>query len=149
MRAYRIGDPKGKFKIYSGEGSIAQEGRWHEKGQEVIYASEHYSTAMLEKLAAWNGVLPSNQHSIEIIIPDKVSYQVITKDSLPGWTDLSVARRAGSAWFVERRSAILIVPCMVARVERNILINPAHPDAKLIKVGLEEPVVWDDRLLRV
>jgi hypothetical protein len=34
--------------------------------------------------------------------------------------------------YEERRSALLLVPSMVARVERNILINPVHPDARRI-----------------
>ncbi len=148
MRAYRIGDPKGHYPIYSGEGSLNTEGRWHERGQEVIYTSEHYSTAMLEKLAHWNGVLPPNQHFIEITIPAAVSYEVVTKDSLAGWINPSTARAAGSRWFKERRSALLIVPSYVARMERNIIINALHPEARLVKIGLEEPVVWDARIHR-
>ena len=35
---------------------------------------------------------------------------------------------------------------MVARVERNILINPLHPDAAGITHDLPEPVWWDERL---
>jgi RES domain-containing protein len=46
----------------------------------------------------------------------------------------------------EVRSAILLVPSVVARMERNILINPAHPDAAAIRPTLEEPVPWDERL---
>ena len=54
LRVYRIGDPQGAYPIYSGEGAARIEGRWHEKGQEVIYTSRHYSTALLEKLAHQN-----------------------------------------------------------------------------------------------
>ena len=46
----------------------------------------------------------------------------------------------------EVRSAILIVPSVVARMERNVLINPAHVDAARIRPGLEVPVTWDARL---
>jgi RES domain-containing protein len=148
MRAYRIGDPSGRYPIYSGEGAARTEGRWHEKGQEVIYASEHYSTAMLEKLVHWNGILPPNQHFVTIEIPSGISYEVVTKDSLAGWIHQDVARRFGSRWLADRRSAALLVPSIVARMERNILINPQHPDARLITAGLEEPVVWDGRLFR-
>jgi hypothetical protein len=35
---------------------------------------------------------------------------------------------------------------MPARLERNFLINPAHPDAKGITHTLPEPVWWDERL---
>ena len=148
MRAFRIGDPKGKYPIYSGEGASLSEARWHDKGQEIIYASEHYSTAMLEKLAHYNGVLPPNQHFVKIEIPVGTSYEVVTKDSLPDWhlPDSIPARTFGSAWLNEVRAAILIVPSYVAREENNILINPRHPDAKAIRLGLETPVWWDARL---
>ncbi len=124
------------------------EGRWHEKGQEVIYTSEHYSLAMLEKLAHYSGVLPPNQHLIEITLPARTSYQVVTKDTLPDWhkRDGRVARAFGSAWLQSGRSAVLIVPSRVAREERNVLINPRHADANAISHGLETPVWWDERL---
>ena len=50
MRAYRIGDPAGLFPVWSTEGAKRVSGRWHEAGADVIYVSENYSTAMLEKL---------------------------------------------------------------------------------------------------
>lgn len=122
-------------------------GRWNERGQPVIYASEHYSTALLEILAR-TGEMPANQHYVEIEIPVGVTYEVVTKDSLPRWCDLdgAAARAFGSAWYGELRSAILLVPSVVARVERNVVINANHDDAKSIGVGLETPVWWDSRL---
>jgi RES domain-containing protein len=148
MRVFRIGDPRGKHPIYSGEGAAVTEGRWHGKGQEVIYASANYSTAMLEKLAHYNGVLPPGQHFIEIEIPAGTSYEVVTKDTLPGWDlpDSPQARAYGSNWLHENRSAILIVPSFVAREEQNVLINPRHPQAARIRPSLEKPVWWDERL---
>lgn len=146
MRVYRIGDPAGAYPIYSGEGAARTEGRWHAKGQEVLYTSEHYSTALLEKLAHFNGYLPGNQHYLEIDIPVGVTYEVVTKDSCPGWTDETQARSVGAKWYAERRSAILIVPSFVARMERNVLINLQHADANRIQHGLEQPVTWDLRL---
>ncbi len=148
MRVYRIGDPRGAYPIYSGEGAAKVEGRWHERGQEVIYASRHYSTALLEKLAHWNGHLPSNQHYVEIRIPASTSYEVITKDTHPEWVDASKARAVGSKWFKEVRSAILIVPSFVARLECNVLINPKHGEFRAIRCGLETPVAWDTRLFQ-
>lgn len=148
LTAWRIGDPDGRFSIYSGEGSIRCEGRWHRKGQEVIYASEHYGTAMLEKLAHYNGILPPNQHFITIDIPAGVSYEVVTKEGLPEWDDIdgTTSRAFGAAWIDEARSAFLFVPSVVSREESNILINPRHPDAARIRPGREWPVRWDQRL---
>ena len=148
MRAYRIGDPAGRFPVWSTEGAKRTSGRWHEAGSEVIYASESYSTAMLEKLVHWNGALPPNQHFVEITIPKGTRYEVVTADVLPGWFEPNgeEARRFGRAWYREKRSAILIVPSVVARMEQNVVINRRHSDSDALIVGLETPVWWDQRL---
>ena len=150
IRAYRIGDPDGQFPVWSAEGAKRVQGRWHAAGEAVIYASEHYSTALLEKLAQCNGLLPPNQHFVEATIPQGVSYEVVSGDSLRGWSGSSgaSARAFGSRWYRALRSAILIVPSVVAQMEQNIVINARHPDLerRRIAVGPEVPVWWDHRL---
>jgi len=148
LTVWRIGDPEGRFPIFSGEGAGLSEGRWHRKGQDVIYTSEHYGTAMLEKLVHYNGILPPNQHFITIEIPVGVSYEIVTKDSLPRWDDRdgATSREFGAAWFSEVRTTILIVPSFVSREECNVLINPNHPGSARIRPGREQPVRWDQRL---
>ena len=148
MRAYRIGDPAGQFPVWSTEGAKRTSGRWHEAGAAVIYASEHYSTALLEKLVHWNGALPPNQHFVEITIPTGTSYELVTADIIPDWSAPSgvAARRFGHQWYVDNRSAILLVPCVVARMERNVVINTRHADFSGLTVGLETPAWWDRRL---
>jgi RES domain-containing protein len=147
---YRIGDPKAEFPIYDGRGATLYPGRWNEGDTTIIYASEHYSTAMLEKLAHGNGRLPPNQHYITITIPKGTSYEIVTKDGLPGWDTLepAVSRDFGERWRQQARSAILLVPSYVARIERNVIINPEHAEAIGIEKSLPEPVWWDERLFR-
>jgi RES domain-containing protein len=41
---------------------------------------------------------------------------------------------------------VLIVPSVLARVDKNILINPDHPEFGRITTGLHPPVWWDKRL---
>ncbi|MET0921630.1 MAG: RES domain-containing protein [Xanthobacteraceae bacterium] len=145
---FRIGDPRGEFPIYDARGSTIFPGRWNDDNTPVIYASEHYSTAMLEKLAQGAGELPPSQHYIVITVPKGTSYEVVSKDRLPGWDalDPGVSRELGARWVKEQRSAILLVPSYVARIERNVVINPAHADAAAIETSLAEPVWWDERL---
>lgn len=147
---YRIGDPAGTFPIDSARGSQIAPGRWNDAGTPAIYASERYSTAMLEKLAHGNGALPPNQHFIVITIPKGTTFEIVTKDRLPGWDALepTTSRQFGARWIAERRSAVLLVPSFVARLERNVIVNPAHPDAAGIDRSLPEPVWWDERLFR-
>jgi len=145
---YRIGDPRGEFPIYDARGSTIVPGRWNDTKSPVIYSGEHFSTAMVEKLARGRGALPPNQHFIAISVPRGTSFEGVSKDHLRGWDSLEPvkSREFGSRWVHEARSAILLVPSYVVRIERNFVINPGHPDAAAIETSLPEPVWWDERL---
>ena len=134
--------------MFDAHGAALYPGRWNAPGQPVIYASEHYSTALLEKLVHTLR-LPPNQHFVEIEISEGVSCREFTTRDLPsGWDsdEQSIARALGADWLREGRSAVLLVPSAVAPVDRNVLINLDHPDAKGIVPGPETPVPWDHRL---
>ncbi|HEV2673981.1 MAG TPA: RES family NAD+ phosphorylase [Aliidongia sp.] len=148
LSCYRIGDPDGAYPIFDATGSKLFPGRWNTPASPMIYTSEHYSTAMLEKLVHGSGSLPPNQHFITITIPNGVSYELLSEAHLPDWADeIGRASKAhGEAWRIQRRSLLLIVPSVVARVERNILINPDHPEFPSIATSLHQPVWWDARL---
>lgn len=148
LTVYRIGDPNGRHPIFDATGSTYAPGRWNDADTPVIYAGEHYSTAMLEKLVHANGLMPPNQHFIEITLPYGLSYEIVTKDHLPGWdnANAAISRDYGRQWVIARRSAVLLVPSFVARIERNAVINPAHPECSLIECSLPTPIWWDARL---
>ena len=148
LTSYRIGDPAGAYPIFDATGSKLAPGRWNTATSPMIYSCEHYSTAMLEKLVHGSGSLPPNQHFVEITIPNGVSYEVVTPAMLSGWEaiDCQVSRAFGEAWQQSKRSVLLLVPSVVARRERNILINPDHAEFHQIKPSLHEPVWWDERL---
>ena len=151
LTVYRIGDARGKHKVYSSEGAFRDDGgRWHTRGDRVIYAAEHFSTAMLEKLVHWSGSPPNNQRYVEISIPAGTSYEEVLGNRLPGWDDasLTVARQYGHGWYGQQRSAILLVPSVVARPERNVIINDQHAEFPQITCGSEITMKWDERLFR-
>ncbi len=146
--AYRIGDSEGRWPVFSADGARRVSGRWHDVGDQVIYASERYSTAMLEMLVRWNGPPPGNQHFVRIEVPAGTSCEIADPDTIPGWQllDSPSARQFGHRWYAEGRSAILIVPSVVVRMERNIIINASHPEFPPVTPGAETPVWWDGRL---
>ena len=146
--SFRIGDPHGAHPIYDSEGARLYPGRWNTPASPVIYTSEHYSTAMLEKLVHANGVLPPNQHYIRITIPNGVSYEIFQPAAHPGWDGKGelICKTFGNAWYEEKRTVLLLAPSIPARLERNILINPLHAEAAGITYELPEPVWWDERL---
>ena len=145
---YRIGDPAGAFPIFDAEGSRIAPGRWNTGEGPVVYAAEHYSTAMLEKLVHGQGRLPPNQHFIEIILDKGLSYETFSEPAHPGWDGASreVARAFGAQWRRERRSLLLFAPSVAARMERNVIINPDHPEYAALRHSLHQPVWWDARL---
>jgi RES domain-containing protein len=147
--AFRIGDAAGTYPIFDAGGAKLAPGRWHKPEHPVIYSSEHYSTAMLEKLVHATGVMPPNQHWLKITLPRGLSYEVATAAHVPGWDSKQATASCeyGFQWAQEARSAILYVPSIVARMESNVLINPAHPEFSDIEPAARaEPIWWDDRL---
>ncbi len=146
---------KNIYSILDGEGAARYPGRWNRLGQRVIYAAETFSGAMLEILVHANiGRPPKDQHAARILIPARMSMDSIAEDSIAPWEhpDREATREAGSAWYEAgrkgRRSAILLVPSIVARRERNFLINQDHPDFRHIRASAPEAVAWDPRLFR-
>jgi RES domain-containing protein len=148
LECFRIGDPAGSHPIFDATGSTIAPGRWNTAGSSLIYTSEHYSTALLEKLVHGSGRLPPNQHYIRITIPMGLTYEAFSSPSLPDWDRMpaTVSKTFGEKWCLERRSLILIVPSVVARLDRNVLINPGHSEFRHVEASLHEPVFWDRRL---
>lgn len=148
LTSYRIGDPDGQYPIFDATGSTISPGRWNSASCPMIYTSEHYSTAMLEKLVHGSGQIPPNQHFIKITIPNGASYEVLNTAMLPDWYLPSCAssRPHGDLWQQSKRSLLLIVPSVVAREEHNFLLNPQHPDFPQVTYSLATPVWWDSRL---
>lgn len=148
LRAWRIAD--NRHPIYDGTGAMVWGARWNSPGHAVIYVSASYACAMLERLAhAGIGSIPKNQYAITIDIP-AIEIEEITTVDVPGWDlpDQLASRAYGDRWFREKRTAVLVVPSVVAREEGNVLINPTHPDFRRITHTQPEPVVWDRRLFR-
>jgi RES domain-containing protein len=123
-------------------------GRWNMAGSPMIDTSEHYSTAVLEKLVHGNGHMPPNQHWIEVTIPPGVSYESFSIAHHSGWDadDCLVAKAYGEAWQKSGRSLLLMVPSVVARTESNVLINDSHPEVVRLRHRLRQPIWWDKRL---
>jgi RES domain-containing protein len=57
-----------------------------------------------------------------------------------------VSRRFGSEWLAAGASALLEVPSVVIEEERNVLLNPAHPDARRVVAAKERLFVFDPRV---
>jgi RES domain-containing protein len=146
VRLYRIADSR--FSPESGEGARLYGARWNSPGHAVIYGCTTYAGAMLEKLVHTGRQIPKHQVCVTFELPDDLSLTTLDETHLIGWRndDLRLSRQAGDAWLRLAETAILLVPSIVFDVERNALIDPAHPDAARILTLSIESIRWDDRL---
>lgn len=150
MQIYRIADER--HPIWDGTGAALIGGRWNSPGKPVIYGSLSYSCAMLEILAHANiGRIPETHQYVIAEIPKGVSVKILEESTLPqDWDseNSASARAVGDQWLSEARSAVLIIPSVIAKLDRNALINPLHPDAKKLIVSDPQKVIWDKRLFQ-
>jgi RES domain-containing protein len=148
MQIFRISDER--HPVWDGTGAALIGGRWNSPGRQVIYGATNFASAMLEVLAHANiGRLPKSQVFVVATVPNNLTIERVESASLPsGWDsdNCLVARRFGDLWLDEKRSALLLVPSVVARQEFNVLVNPNHPDSHKLKVAAPQKVIWDKRL---
>jgi RES domain-containing protein len=140
----------------SGGGAKATGGRWNAKGTAVLYTSENRALACLETVVhVVSGGLPLNRILVRIDVPDDVwraatIFDVADSKNV-GW-DVDPAGKVsidpGTNWVNGRTSALLVVPSIIVPEERNILINPAHPDAAKLTPTKIRKWTYDPRLKR-
>jgi len=146
--AWRI--TKVRYSPYDGTGAMLVGARWSSTGRPVIYASETFAGAILERLvhALRPRTLPGPHHAVRIEVPDDCIESLEAED-LPEWDarDSPAALAYGDRWLDEEGSAVLLVPSVPSRpIGKTVMINPHHPDAARIAVSEPFPVPWDERL---
>lgn len=150
MKLYRIADRR--HPVWSGTGAMLLGGRFNSPGRAVIYAGSTFAGAMLDVLVhAQIGKVPRTYGWVGADVPPDMTIERLSAAQLPeGWDSSAphVARAVGDAWLGEQRSAVLLVPSVIARVEWNALVNPLHPDAARIVTSEPQPVIWDERLFK-
>lgn len=150
MVAYRIGSSA--YPLLDGAGAAASDAaRWNSRGRHIIYAAEHYATALLEKTAQLSGLrMPRTLVYVRIDAPPGASLEQLEPHDLPGWDagNKSESQRFGDLWYDEKRTLLLLVPSLVAPgLERNLLINQRHSEFARVTTSRAEPVRCHPNLL--
>ncbi len=152
MRVYRVSKTKYAHDL-SGEGARRLGGRWNSKGTSVLYTACNSSLAILEKLVHIPPfILPKDLKIIVLEIPDTIILDNTIVDDLPSnWISRSEHPKIlaiGDQFILDKKYVGLRVPSAINILDQNILLNPAHPDFKDIKIIDELPIDFDRRLLR-
>lgn len=134
------------FSDLSGRGGLLADGRWHRRGQPVIYCADHPSTAMLEVLVHVDPEdIPDSYQLLRIACPADID-TVRIDDVDPA--DIILTRDRGSRWLEEGKTVLAEVPSVVMPAARNILLNPRHPAMAAIAVAEVFHYPFDRRLKR-
>ena len=150
MKVFRL--TKAKYAgALSGVGAAKFGNRWNSKGVEMIYTAGCRALAVTEILVHLpTGLIPQDMMMLQIDVPDDLNIQVLdTKILPPDWNVFPprvVTQQLGDAFVFENRFAVLKVPSAVVQGDFIYLLNPNHPDFKLIKIISQEPFGFDVRL---
>lgn len=152
---WRIGTDTATYTAVdlSGKGAEKTGGRWNRPGLPVVYTASSISLAALETVVHLDvGALPLNRYLVRIEVSRDIwdARKVDTALNLPvGWDARPagiVSLDAGDDWLKGLTSALYEVPSVIVPEESNVLINPAHPDAKKIKVTKVRAWLYDPRM---
>jgi RES domain-containing protein len=130
------------------DGSLLSDGRWHIAAHRlpIVYAGSTRALCQLEKRVHCNGFAPRNLALLRLELPDD---SVLEEVALPAnWKhEMTATQQLGVAWATSNRSLGMWIPSYVEPAERNLLINPRHPQYQAIDLHIEEnPFVFDPRL---
>ncbi|WP_394209665.1 RES family NAD+ phosphorylase [Enterovibrio calviensis] len=142
-----------KFADLSGMGGMFGSGRWHHKGQPILYTAGSRSLSALERFVHESPVQMPNLVMMTIYIPDDLAIQRVSDQELPmGWDavpDADVSRNYGTDWLRDGNTGVTQLPSAIIASEYNFLINPVHPDSTKIKVIDQRDFYYDSRLKRM
>jgi len=139
----------------SGKGPELSGGRWNRQGTPVVYAASSRALACLETLVHLGAAdLPLNRYLVEIRMPAAAWTARIAFDRAVhvGW-DAEPAGRVsldwGTNWVTDGTTLLAEIPSVIVPEESNILINPRHPDARLVTAAKIRKWTYDGRLRSV
>jgi RES domain-containing protein len=138
------------YRLLDGHGGMLASGRWHTKGRPIVYCTQNAATALLEVLAHLEIDFedqPVGFRFLEIDAPDGLAIESTNPPS--DWrTNLEKSRAIGDEWLQSGRTPLLQVPCAVAPLSWNMLVNPLHPDAVAVRIVRTHKHLLDPRLVR-
>ncbi|MGB8932230.1 MAG: RES family NAD+ phosphorylase [Anaeromyxobacteraceae bacterium] len=150
MRFFRLSRLPEPARAFDGEGARLYPGRWHPPGVAVVYASQSLALATLEVLVHLDfRHAPPSHHGFVIDVPDSLIETLDEATLPPHWRERryrSETQAIGGEWAASLRSPALLVPSVLVPDEKNIVLNPRHPDFPKVTIGGPMIVLLDGRL---
>jgi RES domain-containing protein len=147
------------YSSLEGLGGEFTDGRWHTAavGKRIVYLAEHPALAILEALVNLAGRtqdLPDTYRLLEIEVGSAVwsnrkfladkKARIFDKDPTSDESQI-----IGDSWLQKKPSALAVVPSAPSAFSWNILLNPLHPDAHLVRIANSYSLAYDERLFKI
>ncbi|MDY7549165.1 RES family NAD+ phosphorylase [Glaciimonas sp. CA11.2] len=154
MKLFRLAKEKpGKYRAddLSGNGAALAGGRWNPRGMAALYTCCHASTAVLEARVHASGLLPvANFFLVTLQVPEDIFSTAYVPELPTDWDALDrdpvstvdIAR----SWLNAGKQLAMCVPSVVCPSDNNLILNPSHPDMRLVGVFDKQPFLLDRRL---
>lgn len=136
----------------SGVGGLKAPGRWHSKGNPVVYFGENPSLCMLETLVHLDlraDEIPENYQLLHVAVEDFVSVASLDPEGLPFEWEFNywLTRAIGDEFLREKSAALLKVPSVLVPDQFNYIFNPLHEHAQGVSIISVKAHPYDKRLV--
>jgi RES domain-containing protein len=151
MQVFRISKCR-YINDLTGAGAAKFGGRWHSKGQHVLYTAATPSLALLESIVHLSGIVLDSYCLICLEIPERGIKQISVSELKKDWGQYPSPDHLkinGDTFLRESKHLVLRVPSVLMPEENNYLINPVHPDFKEISIIYTRELSLDKRLIKV
>jgi RES domain-containing protein len=149
MKVWRLVSTAFATSAFDGEGAARYTGRWNPRGVRMVYTADSLALATLELSVHLAGARVEYA-AIEVEIADEWITDLRPRQLTSGWADdIGLTQRLGERWVRSSSSLALGVPSSLVDPrsgERNVLINPVHPQQDSIVELQRFEIVIDERL---
>ena len=136
-----------------GEGGRLFGGRWNSRGRSALYTASHLSLSVLEVYVNipqdLRDDLPVLQ-AVRIAVPNDAAATSISQEQLADLMaqsdPMAASRRVGDDWLDSSDTLVLQVPSVVVPEETNLVLNPAHPRMREVRIVSSRAFKFDPRL---
>jgi RES domain-containing protein len=141
--------------LLDGEGSRIAGGQWNSLAQAALYTSSHLSLSVLEVFVHMppeaRDDLPEME-AVQIYVPDEVRALEITSahfERLMTTSDpITACQAVGDEWLASGVALVLKASSVLVPEELNVMLNPAHPEMRRIRIESSRRFRFDPWLAR-
>ena len=118
----------------------------------MVYTASHLSLAALEYLVHIDvDEVPDDLLAVRMEVPEQATELAYTPGDLPSeWRRTpppAECQEIGDQWASAGEHLLLRVPSVLVPEESNVLVNPAHPDARDVRIDSSRGFSHDPRLM--